>query len=743
MATTYQTPRPYALHSEQQHTGLHPIRRFTGISLSLIERMLASRITVTGVQKVPTTGPVLFLANHFTRFETFILPWLLDRHTKRYVHNLAHHSLFVGRFGDFLNAIGARSTKEEGIKDGIVTDLITGHHDWVIYPEGSMIKDKRVYEHGTWHLHAPDRDGPPHTGAALLALQAGLTRRRYLRAWSAQDHPTLDALEARWGFTGANLPEVEPVIVPITITYYPIRPGANLATRLARKFLKRVPGQLEEELEVEGMLLLGQTDISVAFGEPLSLSPWLNRLEEADAQDRAAGGGSAAHEAELVQAKAELTSSVMGSIYRNLEVSFDHLFAMALRLLGRDRVRCIDLHRAIYLAARSIQGARGARTHRSLGDDLVGLLLGRELPALVSIRDLAIAEGHLRVEDGCYVIDRATLQAAYGWHDVRLKNTLAVIANELEPARQAVKAVRDALHLACDRLGSAVAELLHREDRAEYERDLRLAQADPGIRPPAAVAAPVVSGPPAHAAALGVVACHGYLAAPGEMQEVAGVLAEADCRVQVVRLAGHGTSPAQLARVRRDDWRRSFDRSLAAASCTASHCVVLVGFSMGGLLALDAAARWPGLVAGVVVINLPFRLSDPASRLVPVVDAWNGVAHALHLDGLRYVQVPSSPEWPDTNYDRNPVAALHELEQLISEVAALLPRVTCPALVIQADHDPVVQASGSDAAFARLGSDDKHLVRVALDRHVIVRGPGSAAVVRSVAEFVARIRRRW
>ena len=86
---------------------------------------------------------------------------------------------------------------------------------------------------------------------------------------------------------------------------------------------------------------------------------------------------------------------------------------------------------------------------------------------------------------------------------------------------------------------------------------------------------------------------------------------------------------------------------------------------------------------------------------------------------------------------------MHELEHLIPEVAARLPRVTCPALVIRADRDPVVQASGSDEAFAGLGSEDKQLVRFALDRHVIVRGPGSEAVVRAVAEFVARIRRRW
>ena len=206
--------------------------------------------------------------------------------------------------------------------------------------------------------------------------------------------------------------------------------------------------------------------------------------------------------------------------------------------------------------------------------------------------------------------------------------------------------------------------------------------------------------------------------------------------------AGHGTSPDQLAKVSIADWRRSLDRALAAshAACERS---VLVGFSLGGLLCLDQAARLPERVAAVVAINVPFFLSDPASRLVPAVDGWNHLAHALHLDRLRFGAIPNSPEWVDVNYTSNPVAGIHQLEHLISDARSFLPRVRCPVLLLQSDGDQVVVPRGAEEVLRLIGSDDKTLQQLHSTRHVVVRGADSELVTGQVGDFLARVARQW
>ncbi len=745
-------PEPAPLYSERPETGRYRLRKATGFTLDLVEKLLKSRIRVDGTHNVPK-GPVLFVANHFTRFETFILPWILDRATGRMVHNLAHHELFVGRFGQYLNAIGARSTREPGIKDSIVGDLITGHHDWIIYPEGSMIKDKKTWHQGHLHLNAPDRVGPPHTGAALMALQAAMYKQLYLNAWRRQDDETMDALEERFAFTGSQLPREDLSIIPINITYYPIRPGMNLAFKMARLLLKRVPKQLEEELAVEGNLLLGDTDISIYLGKPVHLGTYLDALMPAAEGARASGGQRAACgeggagacaienlvDRVMKPLKTRLTNHLMSEVYQHVTVNLDHLFCTALFAALHDRIRCEHLHRALYLAARNLQAAGTRRRHPSLDDSLEALVTGDPFPPLESIVALAEREGVLHREDGWYRIDRARLEEQHAFHDVRVRNPVRVIANELEPLREAVKAVTQAINSPEAELRRRVATLLYQEDLAEFSRAHGRCQQEAGLKVPE-VGAPFVL--PAKDDRLGVVLSHGYLASPREVRDLAEALQHGGATVFAPRLAGHGTAPEDLARVRWQAWRRSYARAYAAAAARCDR-VVLAGFSMGGLLALLQAADAPQRVAGVITVNAPLHLADPASHLVPAVKAWNGLVHGLHLDRLQWAFVPNQAEWPDANYDRNPVHGIYQLERLMTAVGPRLAEVRCPALIIQADHDPVVVPASGQELEARLGSDEKELRTIASHRHAVLRGEGAETIHSQVVEFLDHLRDHW
>jgi len=237
--------------------------------------------------------------------------------------------------------------------------------------------------------------------------------------------------------------------------------------------------------------------------------------------------------------------------------------------------------------------------------------------------------------------------------------------------------------------------------------------------------------------ALGVVLCHGYMAAPLEVKGLADYLGRLGYWVYAPRLRGHGTSPEDLATRSYQDWVRSVDRGHAIIS-SICRTVVAGGFSTGAGLALDLAARVKGL-AGVFAISAPVRLKDFNARFAPAVDAWNRLMEMAGRSGAKMEFVENRPENPHINYLRNPVSGVREIERLMDDLEPRLNGIEIPALVVQSSEDPVVDPRGSEKIFKHLGGRDKKYVVFSLKRHGILIGERAEMVYQAVGEFLQHL----
>jgi 1-acyl-sn-glycerol-3-phosphate acyltransferase len=130
--------------------------RYSALAIDVMAKIIGSRFSVEGLENLPNK-PVMFVANHFTRFETFLIPYLIYQHTGRQVRCLADSSLYHGFFGRFLHAVGTISTADTRRDRVILKDLINAEYDWMIYPEGSMIKSKEIEKHELFINRTPYR----------------------------------------------------------------------------------------------------------------------------------------------------------------------------------------------------------------------------------------------------------------------------------------------------------------------------------------------------------------------------------------------------------------------------------------------------------------------------------------------------------------------------------------------------------------------------------------------------------
>ncbi|MFT5126505.1 MAG: esterase/lipase [Rhodothermales bacterium] len=698
-------------------------------ALGILERLLKARIHVSGTEHIDDR-PTMFVINHFTRAETLLLPYIIHKHTGQYVRSLADDGLFQGRLGDYLRGLGVMSTREPNRDEHIIGDLMCGRDNWLIYPEGGMIKSKKIFRHGKLCVSTPNRAGPPRTGAAMLALKSQVYKRRFMSALGDGDEETLVRLAATFDVTdAADLADDPTVVVPVTISYFPLRPGQNVIKKLVKKFFKQVPERLEEELEIEGNLFLRSTDIDIHFSAPIPVDSYLKRFYLVN---KIVPFWQSIEENNLVlkMQAMKLTTDFMGKIYGNTRVNLDHLFCTALRGSKSQVISDAHLRRALFLSAQSLRDG-GHRRHPSIGHDMINLLVDEPYPAYDDIRNLATDVGVTDSKHDTLRIDKLRLNMMGMFHSIRVNNPLVVIANELEPLRDVTRQVKLRVNDSEATSRRRVAVAIAKRDHELFEQDYRFfsnAQSKPrDIGRPYLLKAP--------GAKTGIVLSHGLLSAPAETRELAIALHAAGYTVYGVRLRGHGTSPENLRISNWQEWYRSYLRGYAVVR---QHCddVVFGGFSTGGLVALRAAAGREAAVSRCFVINPPIRLKDIKARLAPALHYCNSFFDACHLDAAAVRFVENDPENPDTNYARVPIRALHQLGQLMEDTRELLPKVVLPTQIICGVQDPTVNPVSSEIILGALGSADKSLIRVDCDRHVIIRGPSASEVAKHILGFL-------
>ncbi len=221
------------------------------------------------------------------------------------------------------------------------------------------------------------------------------------------------------------------------------------------------------------------------------------------------------------------------------------------------------------------------------------------------------------------------------------------------------------------------------------------------------------------AGAKGTALClHGFTGTPYEMRVVADALAENDVGSVGSLLAGHGTVPEELNHVRAEDW---LEQARAALDdLPADRPRLVVGCSMGALLALVLAAERPHVVDGLVLLA-PALVAHPSGQL----------ALALAERGLARVtsSIPKAQTGGDLEdaearernptYAEMPVAGMAQFERLRRIARRELARVRAPVLIAHGALDRTMAPASATVVVRHVRSPRVERYLFARSRHVI------------------------
>lgn len=706
----------------------------TGFAIKALAGLSKADVALHGTENL-VAQPTIFVINHFTRIETFLLPYHIYNLTHHPVWSLAHSSLFQGGLGSFFDMVGVVSTNDPKRDELIVRSLLTGEANWMIFPEGAMVKTKQIMKGNRFMVASPAGPRKPRTGAASLALRSELFR-RYLLNKGAEDEekarPMLDFLNI------ADLDQVRgksTCIVPVNVTYYPIRARENVLSTLATRMVKDIPERMVEEIMTEGTMLLSGVDIDIRFGRPIEVGPYLEHgkvRKELDKQELTTFLLTPGlKEALTVQAE-EIMQRYMTEIYRMTTINHEHLFASLLRMHPWRRISDRELRRRVFLAASRIADLElpGHFLHQSLSENQAHLLTDDRYQKFDNFLQLALEKGVLMRDGQNLLLDRSRLSAPVSFHRGRIDNPIEIMANEMAPFKRIRKRLATIALQPGWLLKLNMFRYMVRRDKERYRLEY-MAHGYGDDLERQSFGKPFLL--PAARRKIGVVLVHSYLSAPEEVKSLGRHLRSRGMWVYAPRLPGHGTSSKDLANRRHEEWLEAVENAFVLLG-TVCDKVVLCGVSVGASLAFEVAGRAPD-AAAVIAICPPLRLQDYSTNFMPAIDVWNRVVKRIRgTDSDPFFEFTADN--PHINYRRNPFSGIREVGSLLEMVEKRLPQLQLPALVVQTDQDPVVNIKGGRKAFELLRSKDKEYILFGFDRHVIINGDGAERVHHQISDFI-------
>jgi carboxylesterase len=244
--------------------------------------------------------------------------------------------------------------------------------------------------------------------------------------------------------------------------------------------------------------------------------------------------------------------------------------------------------------------------------------------------------------------------------------------------------------------------------------------------------------------AIGVLLLHGFTGNPHSLASIELALRELGLPVANPTLRGHGAASAEALRgLGWHDWLADAEAALRGLLLEARRVIVL-GHSMGALLALNLAADHPAAIDSLILSATPILLASPLAPGRP----FHWMAAPLQRV-LRGWPIPKRYDDPsqlasDTSYRWAPTDALISFLHLTTHTRRRLNQVSVPALILQSRADQVVPAASAAILQAELGTpaSARTMVWFERSRHELFRDSERSAVIAAVLGFVQERRRR-
>jgi len=236
----------------------------------------------------------------------------------------------------------------------------------------------------------------------------------------------------------------------------------------------------------------------------------------------------------------------------------------------------------------------------------------------------------------------------------------------------------------------------------------------------------------------GILILHGFASSLDSVKDLKAPLERLHLPVRMPVLRGHGgTTPEDLRGVTWHDWVSDAEAALRALMVEVDK-VIIVGHSMGGLLALTLAANCRECVDSIVLAAAAIDLSNPLAPHRSLNFLQPLVGRLFQRWSLTPVYTDKKQRAGDTNYHWAPMDAIRSFLEYTEVTRSRLKEVQAPVLILQSHKDSTISEECPEIIRAGISTPEKQ-VRIQwfeLSEHEMFRDCERQAVIETIVDYV-------